>query len=280
MSETVHITDLGNEDLIKIKPELGFTIVHKKNVNPCRLTFKLHNHDDIYEIVMLLGGDCEFEVEGNTYKIKPHDIAFTRPFEFHHIVCLTDKTYERVILYIRADYFKKHNCEQYLDVFENRELGTGNLVYSQFTDNALRACMQRILNYYSNGAHDVAASLITEFLYLINNTKRVSDDWFTRNERIRDIIMYINNNLTETLSLDDISSKFYIDKSYLCKSFKKNTGFTVNQYINYKRILLTQELHRRGKTLLQASLEAGFNSYAHFYKMYVKQTGKAPKLMD
>lgn len=270
------ITLFPEEDIINIRPELGFSIVHKQNNSPNRIDYKLHSHEDIYEIVWLLNGDCEFEVEGNTYKIKPGDIVFTRPFELHHILCLTEKMYERVILYIRTDFFKKRNCGKYLDIFENRELGTGNLVYSKITDNSLRSCMKRLLDYYNRGAFDVAEALVTEFLYLINNTNRISDDWYTRNERIREIIMYINNNLTERLSLDEISSEFYIDKAYLCKSFKRNTGYTVNHYINYKRILLAQELRRNGQTWLQASMNAGFNSYAHFYKTYLKHMGKKP----
>lgn len=267
------------EDIINIDSRLGFSIVHKLDVHPSTHEFRLHNHDDIYEIVLLLGGDCEFEVEGNTYKIKPHDIAFTRPFEFHHILCRTDKPYERIILYITSDYFKNHECNEYLDIFENRELGTGNIVSGDLTDGAARSCMERIMQYFSDGALDVAQGTVIEFLYLINKTKRTADDFFTKNERIRDIIVYINSNLTKKLTLDEISQRFFIDKYYLCKSFKKNTGYTVNQYINYKRVLLAQELHRSGQTLLQSSMNAGFNSYAHFYKMYVKQNGTPPRNM-
>ncbi|MBQ3427606.1 MAG: AraC family transcriptional regulator [Clostridia bacterium] len=267
------------EDIINIDSSLGFDIVHKYDKNPSTRVYKLHNHDNIYEIVLLLGGDCEFEVEGNTYKLKPGDIAFTRPFEFHHIVCRTDKPYERIIMYLTTDFFKQRSLEKYLDIFEHRELGTGNIVSSDLTRGDERECIQRILRYFSEGAYDVAYGIITEFLYLLNKTNRVSDDFFTKNERMRDIIVYINSNLSEDLRLDNIAQKFFINKHYLCKSFKKHTGYTVNRYINYKRILLVQELQRNGQTLLQASMNAGFNSYAHFYKTYVKQTGKSPKTM-
>ncbi|MGN0162479.1 MAG: helix-turn-helix domain-containing protein [Candidatus Ornithomonoglobus sp.] len=268
-----------NDDIIKILPGMNFTVVHKLDDEPDMLEFKLHNHDDIYEIVFLLSGDCEFVVEGNTYKIRPHDMVFTRPFEFHHIVCLSSRTYERIILYIKADYFRQHDCGELLDIFVNRELGTGNIVPADITDNSIRECLNRIFRYYTDKAYKIADACVCEFLYLLNKSKRAETDAYAKNERIRDIIMYINNNLTEELRLDDISRRFFIDKHYLCKSFKKNTGFTVSQYINYKRILLVQELHRGGQTLLQASLNAGFNSYAHFYKMYIKQMGKPPKSM-
>ena len=266
-----------NEDIINIDPALGFSVVHKLDKDPQTRVYKLHNHDDIYEIVLLLGGDCEFEVEGNTYRLSPRDIVFTRPFELHHIVCRTDKPYERMILYITSGFFEKHGCGAYKDIFENRELGTGNIVPGDINGGEARRCMERIMEYSADGANDIAACTVKEFLYLINKTKRASDDFYTRNERIRDVIVYINSNLSGDLRLDELSRRFYIDKHYLCKCFKKNTGYTVNQYINYKRIMLAQELHRGGKTLLQASMDAGFNSYAHFYKTFIKQTGKSPR---
>lgn len=267
-------------DIINILPGHSYTIVRKLNDEPNMIDFKLHNHEDIYEIVFLHNGDCEFVVEGNAYKLNRNDIIFTRPFEFHHIICLSEKPYERTILYLKSDFFNEHDCGEFLDIFVNRELGTGNMISSAISDNGLRDCIQRIYGYYENKAYKAAEGCIIEFLYLLNNARSIEDNSYAKNERIRDIIIYINNNLTDDLSLDNISSKFFIDKYYLCKSFKKNTGYTLNRYINYKRILLASELHRQGQTLLQASLNAGFNSYSHFYKTYVKQTGKPPGSMN
>lgn len=265
---------------VEIFQNNSFGIVHDIDEKPNNINFQLHNHDDIYEIVLLLKGDCEFFVEGNSYKLQPHDIVFTRPFEFHHIKCLSEKIYDRIILYIKADYFNEHNCQKFLDIFQNRKLGTGNLISYSMTDHALNYCMNRIYDYCEKKAYDVANKLIYEFLYLINQYKNNLSSLCTRDERIRNIIIYINDNLSENINLDILSKKFFITKQYMCKLFKLNTGYTINQYINYKRILLVQKLHRNGQSLIQSSMNAGFNNYANFYKTYVKYTGKSPKEMD
>lgn len=257
-----------------------FWIIHDYDEHLDINDFKYHNHDDIYEIVLLLNGDCEFHVEGNTYRLKQNDIVLTRPFEMHHMVFRSNTVYDRIVLYLSADYFKDDNAKKFLDVFENRELGTGNLVISDITDTKLVDCMMRIQHYATDGAIDVASSVITEFLYLLNKSKVTADNFYTKNERVRDIIMYINNNLTENLSLDSIANEFFIAKHYMCKIFKKSTGHSIHQYINYKRILLVQELHKGGQPLIHASMNAGFNSYANFYKAYVKQNGTPPKTMN
>lgn len=90
------------------------------------------------------------------------------------------------------------------------------------------------------------------------------------------ISLYINAHLSDNLSLDILAKEFFTAKNYMCRVFKNYTGYTINQYINYKRILFAQELHKNGQSLLQASMNAGFNSYANFYKAYVKQIGKCP----
>lgn len=261
-------------------PNTAYWIVHNTDERPDTMEFKLHNHDNLYEIVLLLDGDCEFHVEGNVYKLKPNDIMFTRPFELHRMSFLSDKVYDRIILYITADYFADEHTKEFLDIFENRELGTGNLVMSDITDNSLYECMMRIMKYSDEGAYKVANNVLAEMLYLLNKSKNTDEFYYTKNERIRDIIMYINNNLTEDLSLDKISNEFFITKHYMCKIFKKFTGHSIHQYISYKRILLAQELHKKGQSLIHASMNAGFNSYTNFYKAYVKQNGLPPKSMN
>ncbi len=266
-------------DIIEFLPGLDFSVAHKTTLNPTEIEFELHNHDDYYEIDLLIDGNCEFIVEGNAYKLKPCDIFLSRPFEFHHIACLSNKTYERIIIHIRTDYFAKNDCEEFLDIFRNRKIGTGNLLSFDIVGKSIMNCIQRLYEYYNENATKAANGVMTELLYLINNAKTKTDDFYAKNERIRDIIVYINRNITEEISLDELSEKFFIDKYYLCKTFKKSTGHTIKQYINSKRIVLAQEFHRNGQTLLQASLNAGFNSYAHFYKTYIKQTGKSPSSM-
>lgn len=268
-----------NDDRVVIFPDMYFGLSYKIDENPNNLEFKLHNHNDIYEIVLLLDGDCEFCVEGNTYQLTPYDIVMTRPFEMHHIVCLTERTYERIILYINADYFVKNHCEHLREVFENRNLGTKNLIPAQMVQGDILSCINRIHRYVKEGECSVARGVLMEFLYLINHTKTLPKDNETKDKRIRDVILYINQHLTQPLSLQELSQKFYIDKYYLCKTFKKNTGYTLNQYINYKRILLVQKLHQSGESLTQASANAGFNNYSNFYKIYLKQMGKPPKSM-
>jgi AraC-like DNA-binding protein len=183
------------------------------------------------------------------------------------------------LLFINNDYFKKNRCEKFSDIFENRPIGKNNLIPSELVQKTLIEPLKRAEHYVDEGAFAVANGAVIEFLYLLNRLDKSAYSSKPKDRRISDIIMYINENLNENITLDGISEKFYIDKYYLCKIFKKNTGYTLNQYINYKRLLLARELHASGQSLLEASTNAGFNNYSHFYRMCVRQTGSPPKNM-
>lgn len=66
--------------------------------------FKLHNHDNLYEIDLFLSGNAEFHIEGNIYRAHPHDIFIARPYEMHHNVFLSSDKYERIVIFISLDF--------------------------------------------------------------------------------------------------------------------------------------------------------------------------------
>ena len=68
-------------------------------------------------------------------------------------------------------------------------------------------------------------------------TDTKEDKPYKKNEQIKSVILYINEHLTESLSLDVISNDLYIQRAS-ARIFKASTGYTLNNYIAYKRLLL------------------------------------------
>jgi len=97
------------------------------------------------------------------------------------------------------------------------------------------------------------------------------------NSKIRQIEKYINENVTEDISLTLISEKFEINKYYLCHLFKANTGYSLQQYIKNKRLFLAQNFCESGMSLLDAAMSAGFKNYSSFYKACRSEFGEAPR---
>ena len=264
---------------LALVPGYGFGVSYSRDSVPDSTQFKLHNHNDMYELVLFINGDAEFHAEGNVYKVKPYDMLITRPVELHRIVCVPQKPYERYVIYLSRDYFKNNHCEEFARIFDDRNLGEKNLIPADTVREALWETFSRLYKYASEKNYLVANAVLVEFLYLLNNAENPVSGAAARDKRITDVIKYINEHLNETLRLDELAERFYVDKYHLCRIFKRSTGYTLNRYINYKRLLLVRELHAQGQSLLEASTNAGFNNYSHFYRMYIRQNGEAPRNM-
>lgn len=239
--------------------------------------FMLHNHNDRYEIVLFLTGNAEFHIEGNIYRSHPHDIFLARPLEMHHNYFLSSEKYTRVVIHIQLDFFEKNHCKELEEVFLNRTLGVDCQIPARIVDVEMYHLIMKINQYLLDGAYEIAKCVLLEFLYLLNQIKEPLTTPIAAAEHINSLLLYINENLDSQLTLDRLAAKSYMNKYHLCRTFKKVTGYTINHYINYKRLLLAKELHSKGQTLLEASTNAGFNNYAHFYRMYRKEFGISPR---
>ena len=98
-----------------------------------------------------------------------------------------------------------------------------------------------------------------------------------QNDKINDIIRYISDNLTTKITLDDLTQKFFLSKYYLCHEFKRNTGFTVFDYIRYKRVLDAKMRLQNGQPISEVWCELGYVDYSNFYRTFKKTVGMSPK---
>lgn len=99
----------------------------------------------------------------------------------------------------------------------------------------------------------------------------------TYNSRILKIIKFINQNLEAELSLNSLAAEFYLNKSYLAHIFKENTGFSVLQYIHYKKIMKAKELLLTEKSCGEVASILNFGNYSSFYRAFKKEIGISPQ---
>lgn len=91
------------------------------------------------------------------------------------------------------------------------------------------------------------------------------------------IITYINDYLTEDLTLQLIATEFNIHPVHLARKFKQETGATFVEYINSQRIERAKFLFYLNRfSLSDIAHLAGFNSHSYFTKVFKKITGEKP----
>jgi YesN/AraC family two-component response regulator len=97
------------------------------------------------------------------------------------------------------------------------------------------------------------------------------------NWRVSEIINYINTHYGEKMTLDFLANRFFIDKYYLCRIFKKISGMTVVEYMNYKRLIEAKKLIETSEHSISAiSNLVGFQNQNHFNLLFKRLYGYTP----
>lgn len=92
-----------------------------------------------------------------------------------------------------------------------------------------------------------------------------------------EIAAYMNSQSLNELSLDKICNALHFSKNHVINLFKSFFGVTPVKYINGMKL-------KRAKYLLEVTSDSaesiaaksGFNDYAHFYRMFCRETGLSP----
>jgi len=133
------------------------------------------------------------------------------------------------------------------------------------------------INYYSSrGAghsylRDSAMALLLDTVYEAASTD-------SERFRIHGIIDYINDNISTSLNIEEISDHFHYSHDYIAKLFKQEFDVTMKQYIIErkltvaKRLLVTSEM-----PVEQVGQAIGFPDIALFEKFFKYHVGQTPK---
>ncbi len=99
-----------------------------------------------------------------------------------------------------------------------------------------------------------------------------------RHERVRRVIEYLEDHLSEPFSLDALSRSVSFSRHHLCRLFKSYTGMTITAYLHRLRIDRAKfQLLQEGATVTQTALSCGYADPAHFIKTFKALEGITPK---
>lgn len=246
-----------------------------------------YHHHDFYKIVIFISGDAQYSIEGRTYNLKPWDILLIGKNELHKCNVNTSVPYERLVIWLKDDietndkYFKNlTNC-----IKSSQERNTHLLRLRENSCNIIKNLVPKILKYNkSKDPYDIAlrnsflmqALVVLNKAYVKNRNVDVTDDIFY-DKTTEKIMKYINDNLQESLSIDELADEFELSKHYLMRKFKKQTGHSIHNYIIQKRLIYALELMKEKSCMYEIAETAGFNEYSTFVRAFKKNYGLSPK---
>ena len=92
-----------------------------------------------------------------------------------------------------------------------------------------------------------------------------------------DVKEYLEEHYSERITLDDLASRFYINKYYLTRVFKEQYGMSITSYLTSLRITHAKQLLRfTDKTVEEIGLECGLGALHYFSRVFKEVEGVAP----
>lgn len=256
------------------------------------ISFDYHYHD-FHKIVVLLQGNVTYEIEGKSYELKPYDMLLVPMHKIHRPNIDSSSTYERYVIWISNDYL--------MSLVEDRAESTGNNTtnsktnyYSLLEKSLIRMEKEKANEYMtllknaymanqsdSFGSKRLSATYMDQFIIFLSRFITSPDfkedaSSIYYNQKIEQIIKYINANLTGNLSNEELSNIFYLSKYHLMHMFKKETGYTLHSYIKEKRLILSANLLKEGYPVSEVWDMAGFSEYSTFLRAFKAKYKKSP----
>lgn len=239
--------------------------------------YALHCHVH-YEVYYFISGNVRYLVEGRHYAPAPHSVLFLPSNAFHGVRVEGRRTYERYAFHFLPELVPEDLREQLLAPFHK-----GGGYFCNISQYRIDWYMDSLLecNHMQKEIRDSAIqargiALLTQLYALSAHTSRNAPAEYPERFSIQEIITYLNEHITEELSLRSICERFYISPNHVNRLFRQATGTTVCSYINYKRVTLARQLMRRDYSAADAAVNVGFRDYSTFFRTYKKLLGDSP----
>jgi AraC-like DNA-binding protein len=154
--------------------------------------------------------------------------------------------------------------------------------YTELTQLLMR--LFSILKNRKKGYQLYATGILRYFFSIIENKELYVSDSFTgtygfrRTEQLKAALDMIETSYQNTLSLEDLSKAAGLSAKYFCQFFRKLTGKTPIDYLNFFRIgKACFQIAEGDDSLLDISLNCGFTDYSYFIRVFKKYKGVSPR---
>lgn len=262
-----------------------FKIFYLEDIAPAEIEYHYHDFD---KILVFFKGNITYTIEGKAYSPIPGDIILVPQGDTHKVENEKDSLYARLVIYLSPGYLTSviendqnlrrcflHVKERYSNVVRQNEKKESRLI-------VLANQMKQVVKQNEKCGFDNLwlQTCLLQFLILLDRKMEDESVYFVNtsqcDKKIVEIIRYLNYHLTEEISIDSLAELFFISKYHMMRRFKEETGYTIGNYINQKRLLYARELLKQGESVTKVYLDSGFKEHSTFVRAYKQMFHEVP----
>lgn len=265
--------------------------IYKGTLSPSFPSIAAHWHEEI-EVIIVLDGSCDYRINLDTFVINKGDILIIDSQSLHSLTYIPNQNMTWASFVFNINMLKSSNTDGVLLKYIAPLLNHEHQLPIIIKDNI--NCYSKIFNVIENIIYcyyekDIAyelelKSLLFKFFSLLYKNdlieKHQDKNSLTINttDKIKLILNYINDHYSEDISINTLAELCEYSQYHFMRFFKKHIGLTCIQYINNLRlekssILLTST----NNTIMDISLEVGFDNLSYFNKLFKRKYNLTPK---
>lgn len=271
------------ERTIYVKEEInipGLNLVGHGIINDAIDPIILHYHEHVLEFTVATKGSLTWTVESDepsSYHFHGGDIFISYPMEPHSGRNLPLRFSE--IYWFQID---PTICEDFLFLCPK----AAQYTIAQFkllkrhvihTDSSItHPLFKQIFSLIEqNGNRFQIAVCTLSLLHHLFSANLAEDNGVTSD--IEAVLHYINENVTEELSLEVLASVSQLSCSHFQQKFKKQMGIGPRHYINQQKIEYSKQLLSQGYSVTDTAMLLGYNTSSYFSTVFKKYAMYTPR---
>lgn len=256
----------------------------EKQVRSPNFSMNYEHFHEYYEFFFLNSGSCSYTVNQTVHHLSAGDLFFVTPGDYHSTRYEGTSSCERTIVYCSPHIFPDYFVSEHSALMQALSR-SGKVVMEKKGKTQLEALIQGMLaenNFPDKHSNHILQLQMMAFLLMLDRSgifvyeqlKKIADI----SSDIDDTLQYIAKNFTMPLTLEEVAKEVNLAPSYLSRKFKKVTGTTFKEYVNFIRIKqATQMLLTTDDSITKIALNCGFNSSNYFKDCFRRINGMSPR---
>lgn len=244
----------------------------------------VHSHQFLELAYIRSGPEMDYLIGSDTYRVRPGDVLLIPPEVLHGPVLPEDSPGERIrdVVWVSRHFLSRMsqlrpNVWFYAsrDYHVFRTAGTRWAGIGELFEKGLAERQNRRFGWESAVVGNTMVLLSQLGRALLDASVLILKE--DRAELLFRVMDYMENHLSDKLTLETVAAQFDVSKSTLTQMFRKKLDISFYSYLTKRRLTVAKSLIVRGTPLEQVGKQVGFKEHSAFYRAFKQEFGISPR---
>ncbi len=218
-----------------------------------------------YLLLYVIAEEGRLEYQGQCYRLKPHDVIFIDCAKRHRYAPAPGAGWE--VIYLRFSGSAAPGYEKYITDH------TSCPVFSIDNQKTVQSLFWQIHSLHSKQADYSELLISMNIIRILTEICMFHLSAPVQAAQYPDVVNYVFHHLNtfymEKITLDMLAEKFFVNKHYLMREFKRCAGKSIMEYLTEVRLSKAKNLLRySSKSIEEIAAETGFCHATHFIRTF------------